>query len=117
MRLATPIFRVVLAVALGAYAFDCSATTTPEQAMQCCQSMHCSSPGHHGQDCGKTIPAMHGPLVPPSSGHGRSASPVVFAVAPAAGECPGLDFSARSFAAQCHAPPIFYPPASSPLRI
>jgi hypothetical protein len=37
-----------LAVALAAYAFDREAATTPEQAVQCCNSMHCSSHGHHG---------------------------------------------------------------------
>jgi hypothetical protein len=60
---------------------------------------------------------MHGPFVQPSSGHGLSAPLVVFAVAAAAAECPDFDFSARSLAAQCHAPPIFYSQPSRPLRI
>jgi len=117
MRLAEQIFRSVLAIALAAYAFDCSAATTPEQAMQCCKSMHCSSHGHHGQDCCKDMPTIHGPFVQLSSQHGLSVSPVVFAVAPPSDECLGLDFSAQTFAAPCHAPPIFSPPASRPLRI
>src|SRR5438034_6484185 len=82
MRLAKPIFLAILAVALAAYAFDCSAATTPEQAMQCCKSMSCSSHGHRAQDCCKTMPSMHAPFVQPSSGHGVSPSHVVFAVLP-----------------------------------
>jgi len=46
------------------------AATTPEQAMQCCNSMPCSSHGHeHSQDCCKTTQAMHRPFVQPSSVH------------------------------------------------
>ena len=112
-----PLFVAILALALGAYAFDCEAATTPEQAMQCCKSMHCSSHGHHGQDCCKTMPTMHAPFVQPSSVHGVSFSPVVFAVMAASWECRDLDSFARSIAAHCHAPPIFYSPASPPLRI
>src|ERR1700726_2806521 len=105
MRLARPIIRAVLAVAIAAYAFDCGAATTPEQAMQCCNAMHCSSHRHHGQDCCKTMPTTHGPFVQLSPGHGVSAPHVVFAVVPTSGECFELDFSVRSLAAQCHAPP------------
>ena len=112
-----PLFVAIFALALGAYAFDCEAATTPEQAMQCCKSMHCSSHGHHGQDCCKTMPTMHAPFVQPSSVHGVSFSPVVFAVMAASWECRDLDSFARSIAAHCHAPPIFYSPASPPLRI
>ena len=80
MRLAKPIFLALLTVAVASYAFDCGATATPEQAMECCNSMPCSSQGHHGQDCCKTMPAMHAPFVQPSSVHGISYSPVVVAV-------------------------------------
>jgi hypothetical protein len=66
MRLAKPTFLAVLAVALAAYAFDCGATTTPEQAMQCCNSMPCSSHGHHGQDCCKTMVSSQSPSVLPA---------------------------------------------------
>src|SRR5271169_5774559 len=117
MRLTGQIFRAVLAVALAAYGFDCSAATTPEQAMQCCKSVHCSSHRHQGQDCCKTMPTTHGSFVQLSPGHGVSAAHVVFALAPASTEDVGLDFSARSLVAQCHAPPIFCSPASAPLRI
>jgi hypothetical protein len=117
MRLAKPIFLAVLAVALTAYAFDCGATTTPEQAMQCCNSMPCSSHGHHAQDCCKTMQAMHAPFVQPSSVHGVSYSLVVFAVLPGSSESPALVSSNRVVVAHCHAPPIRYAPAPLPLRI
>jgi hypothetical protein len=116
MRLAKPIFLAVLAVALAAYAFDCGATTTPEQAMQCCNSMPCSSHGHHAQDCCKTMQTMHAPFVQPSSVH-VSYSPLAFAVLPATSESLALGSSNRVIAAHCHAPPIPYAPRPLPLRI
>jgi hypothetical protein len=117
MRLGKPIFLALLAVALAAYAFDCGAATTPEQAMQCCNSMACSSHGHHAQDCCKDMPAMRSPFVQPSSVHGVSYSPVVFAVMPATGESQVLNSSNRVIAAHCHAPPIRSAPSPLPLRI
>src|SRR5712691_6023522 len=117
MRLAKPIFLAVLVVALAAYAFDCSAATTPEQAMQCCNSMPCSSHGHHAQDCCKTMPAMHAPFVQPSLQHGVSYSPLVFAMLPTTGKSHAVDSSDRVIAAHCHAPPIRYAPAPLPLRV
>ena len=123
MRVAKQMFLTVLSVALATYAFDCEAMTSPEQAMQCCKSMHCSSHHHHGtgqqqMDCCKTMPSMHAPFVQPSSVQGLSFSPIVFAVMPASGEPHGLDSSSTCrVAARCHAPPIFYIPAALPLRI
>src|SRR5437762_13333945 len=117
MGLLRPILPALLAVALSAYGFDCSAMTTPEQAMQCCNSMHCSSPAHHGQDCCKRMPSVRSPFVQPSSAHGMPVSPAMFAVMPASGESQGLDFSARIIAAHSHAPPGFCIPAPAPLRI
>jgi hypothetical protein len=117
MRLVKPILLAALAAALTVYAFDCDAATTPEQAMQCCDSMSCSSHGHHAQDCCKTMPSMHAPFVQPSSAHGVSTAPLVFAVLPAIDNSLALDFSDRVIAAHCHAPPIGYAPAPLPLRI
>ena len=76
---------VVLAVALAAYAFDCSAMVTHEQAVECCQSMGCSSQGHASEDCCKTMPAMHAPFVQPSSTSNvapPAVQPAVLAVLP-----------------------------------
>jgi hypothetical protein len=59
VSLAKPILLALLVVALPAYAFDCGASTNPERAMQCCNSMRCSSQGHeHSQDCCKTVPTV-----------------------------------------------------------
>jgi thiol-disulfide isomerase/thioredoxin len=71
MNLAKPILVALLAVALAVYAFDCGAMTMPEQAMQCCNFMPCSSQGHRGQDCCKTMPAMHAPFVPIVTNRGK----------------------------------------------
>jgi hypothetical protein len=117
MRSTKSIFLAVLAVALAAYAFDCGATTTPEQAMQCCGSMPCSSHGHDAQDCCKTMQAMHAPFVQPSSVHRASYSALVFAVLPATSELLATGSSDRVIAALCHAPPIRYAPTAVPLRI
>jgi hypothetical protein len=116
MRLVKPIFLALLAVALGAYAFDCSAMTTPEQAMQCCNSMPCSRQGHHGQDCCKTMPAMRAPFVQPSVGRGVSHAPAV-ATLPAFSESSVLGSCARIVTADPHAPPILYSTAPQPLRV
>ena len=118
MRLDKPIFLALLSITLVAYAFDCGAATTPEQAMQCCNSMPCSSHGHeHSQDCCKTMPTMHAPFVQPTAVHDVSSTVVVFAVLPATGKPYAVDSSYRVIAAHCHAPPIFYAPVHLPLRI
>jgi hypothetical protein len=117
MLLVRPIFLAVLAVALLAFAFDCGAATTPEQAMQCCHSMACSSHGHHAQDCCKTMAAMHAPFGQPSSVQGVTYFPLVFGVPSATGKSLAQDFSNRVIAAVCHAPPIPSASSSLPLRI
>jgi hypothetical protein len=113
---AKPIFLALLTVALASYAFDCGAMT-PEQAMECCNSMPCSSQGHHGQDCCKTMPAMHAPFVQPSSVVGVSYSPVVAAFLTAFNHSRGLDSSAFIAAEHSHAPPLVCSQALAPLRI
>jgi hypothetical protein len=117
MRLAKPIFLTVLVIALAAYALDCGAAMTLEQAMQCCDSMPCSSHGHHAEDCCKTMQSMHAPFVQPSSARSFSYSPFVFATLPVTRESRGLDLSDGVIAANGHAPPIFYASAPLPLRI
>ena len=105
----------LLVAALAAYAFDCGVATNPEQAMQCCNSMPCSSGGHHGQDCCKSMPAMHAPFVQPSSVHGVSYSAQVFTVLSVLGGSHSLPSPDRVIAAYCHAPPI--PSGSAPLSL
>jgi hypothetical protein len=118
MRFPKLILLAVLAIALASYAFDCLAMSTPEQAMQCCDSMPCSSHGHqHSQECCKTMPSMHPPFVQPASAYRLSFSVVFAAVMPGFDALQDLDFSAGVLTTHCHAPPISLIAASSPLRI
>jgi hypothetical protein len=117
MRLAKPIFLLVLAVFLSAYAFDCGAMTTRDQAMHCCKTMPCSSRGHHGQDCCKTMPAAHAPFVQRSVAYGVSSSPVVVAAISTVDASFAINSSVRSAAEISHAPPVVYSSAPLPLRI
>ena len=117
MRFAKPILIAAVAFALATYAADCLAMTRPEQAMECCNSMPCSSHSHQGQDCCKTMSAMHAPFVRPSTVQGVSFSPAVFATLPAFTQFDSLDSSARTIAARYHAPPAFDAPTPQPLRI
>jgi len=107
----------LLTVSLTAYAFDCGPTTTPEQAMLCCDSMQCSSHGHHGQDCCKTMPTMHAPFVQTASVHSASFTSPVLGVLSSPDAPDTMDSSVGVIAAHCHAPPILSVPTRLPLRI
>jgi hypothetical protein len=117
MALGRRVLLAVLAVAVAAYASDCGGMTTPEQAMQCCNSMRCPSHGHHGQECCKTMPAMHGALGQPSCAQGISFSAVAIGLVWAFNESNVVVPSARMIAEHSHAPPVSYSPAILPLRI
>ena len=106
-----------LAVALAAYAFDCGAAITPEQAMKCCDSMPCSSQGHHGQDCCKTMPSENAAFVRPTPAAGVSFVPVVSALLQASIEFHHAACPDRVIVAHGHAPPILPASAFAPLRI
>jgi hypothetical protein len=106
-----------VAVALATSALDCVGMTTQEEAMQCCRAMRCSSHGHHGEDCCKTMPKTQAPFVQPSSAHALSFSFVFLAAVPANGESHALECPARSISVHCHAPPTFSSQAPSPIRI
>jgi hypothetical protein len=117
MRFSKAILVAVVALAVTAYAFDCSAMTTPDEAMQCCSSMPCSPHGHQEQDCCKTMPSMHAPFVKSSSVH--SVKPLVFQSAVPAS---GPDFvNSNSFvgriAVNSPAPPGNHAFGLTPLRI
>jgi hypothetical protein len=107
----------LLTGSLTAYAFDCGPATTPEQAMQCCDSMQCSSHGHHGQECCKTMPTMHAPFVQTASVRSVSFTSMVQAVLSASDAPDTMDSSVGVIAAHCHAPPILSVPTPLPLRI
>jgi hypothetical protein len=117
MRFAKPILMAVLVAALAAYALDCGAMTSPEQAIQCCASMPCSSHGHDGQDCCKSMPSLHAPFVRSASGqnapHAHTVGPASAALYDFASTLPELGTPAVHY----HGPPILSPPTLSPLRI
>jgi hypothetical protein len=116
MRFAKLTLVAVIAVLLAAYAFDCDSLTTPEQAMECCNSMPCSTQGHHGQDCCKTMPSMYSPFVQASTVHAVFSVDVV-AVLPASIDSLDPVSSARIVASHWHAPPGLLLPSRLPLRI
>jgi hypothetical protein len=91
--------------------------TTPEQAMQCCNSMPCSPQGHHGQDCCKTMPSLQAPFAQPPSGHVISLDHVAITSTPRSGECPLVDSSACDVLTVDHSPPILYSASAVPIRI
>lgn len=108
---------VAVGIALVAYAFDCGPTMTAEQAMQCCNAMPCSPHGHEGQDCCRTMSAVHAPFVQPSSVQGTSLRTVAVAILPAGEQARAMDWFDRLAAPQSHAPPIFGSLKALPLRI
>jgi hypothetical protein len=117
MGFARRVLLAVLTVAVGAYSSDCGGMTTPEQAMQCCNSMRCSSHHHHGQECCKTMPSIQAALGQLSSTQGISFSLVALGLMWAFNESNGIEPSARMIAEHSHAPPISSSSAALPLRI
>src|ERR1700730_1820100 len=101
MRLWRLTLLTALAVALAAYAFDCGAAITPEQAMKCCDSM----------------PSENSAFLRPTPEAGASFVPVVCALLEASIELHHADCPDHVIAAQGHAPPIFLASAAAPLRI
>lgn len=116
MRFARPILIAVLGVAFSAYGFDCSPMMTPDQAMQCCDSMNCSH-GDHGKDCCQATPSTHAPFVQAASVHGASFTPLVFAVLPVSVELPVIHSAGGLRTFRSHDPPVFYSSPPRPLRI
>jgi hypothetical protein len=117
MDIVRKILLMVVVVALTTYGLDCLAMTTPEQAMQCCNSMPCSPTGHHGQDCCKTMPSINAPFL---RSQNTSAAPVVHvleALTSLVADVPVALGESASVSAMGHAPPIPYSPASLPIRI
>ena len=118
MRFPKAILTAVVAAAFAGYAFDCGAEATPEQAMQCCETMPCPPHGHgQAQDCCKEMPTMHAPFVKPPAAQDDSLAPQVFVVLPAAPASPSVDSATPVLNAHCHAPPGLQKAASPPLRI
>lgn len=119
MRFARPALMLVTIVALAAYGFDCGVTSTPDEAMQCCDTMpSCSHNHEHSEDCCRTMPSVHPPFVQAGSAQGVMVSLVEFAILRAINNSTGIDFSTHAIVtAHSHAPPIPQPAVISPLRI
>jgi len=117
MRRAKSILALVIAVVLAAYASDCSALANPEQAMQCCQSMPCSSHGQSADDCCSSMQPHLAPFVQSTPIHPSPVGFVAFTTPSANDPSPQLNLASGLIAAQSHAPPGIYSPAPLPLRI
>jgi len=115
MRYRTALFVCLLAATLPAYAFDCQEPMTPDQAMQCCKDMSCSSAGHEGQDCCKAVTAARSPFVQPATDHPVCKASVVLGVLPLFREPAVPNSSVPDVQAHWHSPPSIS--ASRPLRI
>src|ERR1700746_1162756 len=117
MFLGRRILFAILTVSLATFALDCAGMTTPEQAMQCCNSMHCPSHGHHGQDCCKTMPNIHSAIGQPTSVHSVSYSRLVHGPVQAFPGRRGIASTAGFIADHSPDPPPRPSPPISPLRI
>src|SRR5690349_17431927 len=61
---ARTILGIFLIVVLAFYTLDCFAASTPDDAMQCCDSMPCPEHSHNGsEDCCQTMPSLQGPFL------------------------------------------------------
>jgi hypothetical protein len=117
MRIVKPILIAALSLAFAAFAVDCGeAWTSPEEAMQCCDTVLCSSHGA-SLECCQTMPPIHEPFVLPASAQGVASSTAVVAMLPANCDSLELGSSARVIAAHDLAPPGYFSIATAPLRI
>ena len=115
MRFARPILIAVLGFAFAAYGFDCSPIMSPDQAMECCESMNCSH-GMHGEDCCQTGTSVHAPFVQPASMHSVAFTPLALVVQPASIHGSSGDHPVGGVALRFHDPPLFFD-SSAPLQL
>lgn len=120
MRTAQCVISLALTIALAAYGLQCLVRATPEQAMQCCNAMHCHSHHHHSdgsQDCCKTMPQMHIPLGQPSSFQGIVFAPVALGMVRVICSHQIVEFSIPSVMGHSHDPPLSWSKPTRSLRI
>jgi len=99
---------VVLAIALAASGGDCLDMPTPEQAMQCCNTMRCHSHTHHrhqSQHCCNDVAQMQAALGQPSSVLELSFAPVALGLVDVFRDSQMIEFSAQIIAERSHDPP------------
>jgi hypothetical protein len=107
MHFAKPILVAVLGLTFAAYGFDCSPLMSPDQAMECCDSMNCSH-GMHGEDCCQTGPSVHAPFVQPASMHSVAFTPLVLAALPVSIHISSIDHAERHASLRFHDPPLIF---------
>jgi hypothetical protein len=107
MGFARQILLAALALSVAAYASDCGGMTTPEQVMQCCNSMRRSSHhSHRNEECCKTMPAMHSVLGQSLSAQDVSFSPVAIELVRAFTDFQIMEFFGSIIVGHSHDPPL-----------
>jgi hypothetical protein len=110
MHFFKPILLAVMAIAFATYSFDCLAMSTPDAAMQCCDTMHCPSHSHeHSQECCKTMVSSQSPSVLPVA-HVTLHAPVMVVtdILASPQAMPYPEASRLDFEAPQHSPPELY---------
>jgi hypothetical protein len=115
MKLLRQYVVAMLMLAMAAYSIDCLAES-PQQAMQCCRAMRCSSSSHIGKNCCQTMPAIRATLGQPFSVHAASSRNVLALVAET-GKTSILSSFTGSAIEYAHAPPLASSPPPLALRI
>ena len=118
MGVARRILAGVFVIAFASYASDCLSMTTPEQAMQCCRSMHCPTHGHQGMGCCESMSRLHATFLQPSVQHERFSVHIEIVDAPESSADPRLDSLALTSlrAAMLHLGLALYLPCLSEFR-
>lgn len=117
MNPARTILVALVGLALTAYASDCMDTASPEQSMQCCQSMSCASHGHTSEDCCKSMQSVHAPFMFSAHTNGGSLMTFAFVVLSAFDGSAELNSSRVLIPVYSHAPPGMGVTTPLPLRI
>ena len=117
MRSVRAIFMAALVGALAVYALDCFAAVTPDEAMQCCDSMSCPQHGHDGsQDCCQTMSASHGPFLQSHAPDTASHAQILVGMVPGSPAAQPLRTAQALLTVNSHAPPL--PSlADTPIRV
>lgn len=114
---AKPILALLITVTLAAYASDCFAMASPEEAMDCCQHMSCSSHGNSAQDCCQNMQSTQVLFVQSTLTHGSSIRVIALMSWSNGDQFSAVDLPPAQFVARSHAPPTTSLPAQAPLRI
>src|SRR5215469_15202273 len=110
-----------LILVLSAYGLECVGVTTPEQSMQCCNTMRCHSPhnrhSHQSMDCCETVPHIQPALGQPSSVRAISFAPATLGLVQGFGDSRLMEVSRGIIGAHAHDPPLACALKMFPLRV